>query len=158
MGVAIIRSLRDIMIAGLCGTLVQWTLRSARAALGILPDFQPYEVIQRQLAEAIGGSPPAALQTLLPLVSGALIWSSIFAWFYRSIPGTTALAKGLVVAALAWLVTGFVLLPTAGQGLFAADAGAGAGPALMMLVMLSSYCVTLSLVYGWLRRGQDQSV
>lgn len=156
MGVSFARVIRDVVLAGLCGTLAQIGLRSARTALGILPEFQPYDSIQRQLAEAVGGgSTPAALQALLPLLSGALIWSSIFAWGYRWIPGRSALAKGLTVTALAWVVVGFVLLPLAGEGLFAYRAGAGAWPALMMLVMLSVYCVTLSLVYARLRRNRE---
>jgi hypothetical protein len=152
---AIARTMRDVLIAGLCGTGTQLALRSVRNALGVLPDFQPYEHLQRHLFDAVGTSLPPALQALLPLVSGALIWSSIFAWAYRWIPGRTALAKGLAVAAFAWLLTGLVLFPAIGEGWFALDAGAGGWPALMMLVALSSYCITLSLVYGWLRRDRQ---
>jgi hypothetical protein len=147
------RLFRDAVVAGLCGMAAQWGLRWARGALGILPSLQPYEDLQRQLAEALGASPPAALQAAMPLLSGALIWSSIFAWAYRWIPGRSALTKGFAVTGFAWLLTGFVLLPLVGKGVFASRVDAGAWPAVMMLAMLSAYCLTLSVVYGRLRRG-----
>lgn len=131
---------------------MQSALMAGRKALAILPDFQPYNDIQLLLFDWIGASIPSVLQRLLPFVSGALIWSSIFAWAYPHIPGTTPLAKGFSVALFAWLLTGFALFPLIGKGLFAIKAGAGAGPALLMLTMLSAYCLTLSLVYGWLKR------
>lgn len=125
---------------------------AGRKALGILPDFQPYADMQHLLSDLIGASVPSALQMLLPFVSGALIWSSIFAWAYPQIPGKSPLTKGFAVTLFAWLLTGFALFPVIGKGLFAINAGAGLWPALLMFVMLSAYCLTLSLVYGWLKQ------
>ena len=147
------RSLRDSVIAGLCGTAAQFVLMTGRKALGILPQFQPYEDMQRLLLSSFGTSTPPVLHWLLPFISGALIWSSIFSWAYRWIPGETAPAKGLSVTVFAWLLTGLVIFPLIGQGLFAFKANAGFWPALLMLVMLSAYCLTLSLVYGRLKQG-----
>lgn len=146
------RRLRDAVIAGICGSSMQSALMAGRKALGILPDFQPYNDIQLLLFNSIGASVPSVLQKLLPFVSGALIWSSIFAWAYPHIPGRTPVAKGFSVGLFAWLLTGFALFPAIGKGLFATNAGVGFGPALLMLTMLFAYCLTLSLVYGWLRR------
>ena len=100
------RIMRDVAIAGMCGTFAQIALRETRRALGVLPDFQPYLDLQRQLLQMGGSSLPPLLQVLLPFISGALVWSSIFAWAYPWIPGRTALLKGLSVTALAWLLTG----------------------------------------------------
>lgn len=151
------RRFRDAVIAGVCGSSTQSALMASRDSLGILPGFQPYTDIQRLLFELIGGSAPSAMQMVLPFVSGALIWSSIFAWAYPQIPGTTPLAKGFAVALFAWLLTGVVIFPLIGKGLFAVSVGAGLGPALLMFVMLSAYCFVLSLVYGWLRQeGQSR--
>lgn len=146
--------LRDAVIAGVCGMVAQSGLMALRRMFGILPAFQPYADLQRLLTELVGASLAGGLWWLLPMVSGALVWSSIFAWAYDRIPGRTALRKGAVVTAFAWCLTGFVIMPVLGHGLFAARAGAGVGPALMMLAMLATYCLTLSLVYGWLRRGR----
>ncbi|MCO5130747.1 MAG: hypothetical protein M9932_09270 [Xanthobacteraceae bacterium] len=146
--------LRDAAIAGLCGMAAQSGLMAARRALGILPAFQPYADLQRLLSGMVAASLAHDLSWLLPMISGALVWSSIFAWAYARIPARTALGKGALVTVFAWALTGLAIMPALGHGLFAARAGAGAGPALMMLAMLATYCLTLSLVYGRLRRSQ----
>ena len=130
---------------------------AARRLLGILPAFQPYGDLQRLLAETVGASLAGSLGWLLPMVSGALVWSSIFAWAYERIPARTALGKGVLVTIFAWALTGLAIMPALGHGLFAERAGAGIGPALMMLAMLATYCLTLSLVYGLLRRSAATS-
>ncbi len=149
----ILAKLRNAVIAGLCGMMAQSLLMAVRRWFGILPAFQPYLDLQNLLAKWVGAEWAQSLSWLLPMVSGALVWSSIFAWAYDRIPAATVLGKGLLVTAFAWLLTGLVFLPAIGHGVFAARAGAGAWPALLMLVMLAAYCLTLSLVYAWLRRG-----
>jgi hypothetical protein len=151
---AVILRLRNAILAGLCGMAAQSVLMGGRHWLGILPAFQPYDDLQRLLAEAVGDSLAPTLSWLLPMASGAVVWSSIFAWAYDVIPARTATGKGLVVTILAWLMTGLVILPALGHGVFAIRAGASGWPALMMLGMLAAYCLTLSLVYGWLKRGE----
>lgn len=146
--------LRNAVIAGAAGMAAQSALMAARRLAGFLPAFQPYDDVQRLLAGMAGAAWAPALSWLLPMVSGAVVWSSIFALAYDRIPAATALSKGLLVTVFAWLATGLVILPALGHGLFASHAGAGLAPALMMLAMLAAYCLTLSLVYGWLRRGQ----
>lgn len=156
-GRAVVRQLRNAVIAGLCGMAAQSILMAARRTLAILPAFQPYDDLQRLLAETAGAAWAPALSWLLPMVSGAVIWSSIFAWAYDVIPARSPIGKGLMVTVLAWLATGLVILPALGHGVFAVRTGAVGWPALMMLVMLAAYCLTLSLVYGRLKRGEAGS-
>lgn len=151
---ALLERLRNAVIAGVCGMAAQSALMAARRHLDILPAFQPYEDLQKLLANFVGAGWAHSLSWLLPMVSGAVVWSSIFAWAYERIPAATAIGKGLLVTGVAWLLTGLVILPAIGHGVFATGAGAGAWPAVLMLGMLSAYCLTLSLVYGWLRRGE----
>lgn len=147
--------LRNAMIAGVCGSVAQSSLMATRHAFGILPSFQPYDNLQRHLAGFVGHAWAPALSWLLPVVSGAVIWSSIFAWAYDKIPATGAFGKGALVTVFAWFFTGLVLLPMLGYGLFATRAGAGGWPALLMLAMLAAYCLTLSMVYAGLKRGRN---
>lgn len=153
----VIRRLRNAIVAGLCGMAAQSVLMGGRHWLGILPAFQPYDDLQRLLAAAVGAAWAPTLSWLLPMASGAAVWSSVFAWAYDVIPARTAIGKGMVVTTLAWLATGLVILPALGHGVFATRVGAGGWPALMMLVMLAAYCLTLSLVYGRLKRGEPES-
>lgn len=154
---SIVLRVRDAAVAGICGMLAQSGLMAARRALGILPSFQPYADLQRLLTAAVGETLAGNLSWLLPMVSGAVVWSSIFAWTYDRIPGRGAAGKGAFVTMAAWLLTGLVIMPALGHGIFAGRVGAGVGPALMMLAMLATYCLTLSLVYGRLKRGSSQS-
>ena len=149
--------LRNATIAGVCGMMAQSSLMAARRSLGILPSFQPYDDLQNLLAGIVGPAWAPTLSWLLPMVSGAVIWSSIFAWAYDRIPAAGAVVKGILVTVFAWIFTGLVLLPLLGHGLFGVKAGAGGWPALMMLAMLATYCLTLSMVYGWLKRRRNAS-
>jgi len=142
------------VIAGFCGTVTHWGLTTLRHWLDIQPGFEPYDVLQAFLARTAGSALPAGWAWVLTLINGALIWSSIFSWAYDRIPGKSALAKGIAVALFAWLIAGLVILPAIGLGPFAAAANAGARPAFLMLAMLTAYCLTLSHVYAWLRRGR----
>lgn len=149
---AVALRLRNAVIAGLSGMAAQSILMAARHKLDIAPAFQPYDDLQRGLAVWVGATAAPSLSWLLPMVSGAVIWSSIFAWAYDAIPARSALGKGLLVTVFAWFVTGLVILPALGHGAFGVHDGAW--PTVLMLVMLAAYCLTLSLVYGWLRRGE----
>lgn len=155
----LVHMLRNAVIAGLCGMAAQQGLMAARHGLGILPTFQPYHDLQNLVSGWLGTVLPGmtvtpVLSWVVPMISGALVWSSIFAWAYDVIPGRSPARKGVAVTLFAWFVTGLIIFPLIGHGVFATKAGAALWPALMMLVMLCAYCLTLSLVYGWLKRDQ----
>jgi hypothetical protein len=77
-------------------------------AFDILPGFQPYEDFQRVLVALTGGQ----TGTLVPYLTGAMIWGFLYARLHNKLPGRSFWAKGLGFAALAWAVmtTGFFLL------------------------------------------------
>lgn len=141
-------------ISGAAGTAAQWLLMGGRHWLGILPGFEPYDALQSFLIRTVGVALPPGMVWALTFINGALIWSSIFSWAYDVIPGRTAVVKGAVVTVFAWLVVGLGIFPLIGLGVFAREAEAGARPAVLMLVMLTAYCMTLSFVYARLRRGR----
>ncbi|MGB3864474.1 MAG: DUF6789 family protein, partial [Xanthobacteraceae bacterium] len=115
---AVVLRLRNAAIAGVCGMAAQSGLMAARRLLGILPAFQPYSDLQRLLSEMVGASLAGTLGWLLPMISGALVWSSIFASAYDRIPARTALGKGMLVTVFAWALTGLAIMPALGHGLF----------------------------------------
>lgn len=145
------RDLFYAAVAGVVSSALQSALMSGRHALGILRGFEPAAVLQKELAQSVGWLLPEGWGWGLSLLTGALIWSAIFSWAYEVIPGQTPLTKGFAVGLFAWLVTGCVIFPLMGLGVFAQAVGLGVQPAVLMLVMLMSYCLTLSLVYGYLR-------
>ena len=135
-------------LAGLAGTLAQMTLSFVKVRLGILPEFQPYESLQRALRDATGAAMSPWLAWALTFVNGALIWGFIFARIYTRLPGRTWLPKGLFFALCAWVGSGLLLLPFMGLGPFALGAGLGVGPALFMAAGLTIYSCVMSFAYS----------
>jgi hypothetical protein len=119
---------------------------------GPLPEFQPNEDIQRALAELMGTEIHPSVAWLLLFVNFAVIWSFVFGQTYRFLPGKGPLQKGVFFGVCAWAVMGFVFFPLVGRGIFAIGLGAGIEPAILMLVSLLTYSVTMSFVYHFLNR------
>ncbi len=127
-------------------------LMFAKIEFGILPEFQPYDDLQRALSSLTGAAVQPAIPWLLSFVNGAVIWGFVFGRVYRFLPGRGPVLKGLVFALCAWAAMGLAFFPLVGQGVFAERLNLGAAPAALMLVMLLAYSVTMSLVYDVLER------
>ena len=144
--------IRNSFIAGLCGTAAHWLLLLAHSKTGPLPEFQPNEDIQQALSWLTGADIRPGVAWLLLFVNGALIWGFVFGQLYRFLPGNNAWQKGVFFAVCAWMVMGLVFYPVVDRGIFASKLGLGLAPAVLMLVMLLTYSVTMSLVYDRLNR------
>lgn len=144
--------IRNSIIAGLCGTMAHSLLVLVHSKAGPLPEFQPNDDIQRALSGLIGEEVPSVILWLLLFVNGALIWGVIFGQAYRFLPGKRPWQKGIFFGLSAWAIMGLVFFPLVGRGVFAISLGLEAGPAVLMLVMLLTYSVTMSFVYDILNR------
>ena len=138
------------LLAGLGATSVHVVLMTIKHRAGILPDFEPYEDLQRLLSSVTSLSLAPPFSWLLPFVNGALILGFVFGRLFIHLPGRTAFAKGAAFGFVAWLVTGLGLLPLAGRGVFALEIGLGGLPAALMFAMLMPYAIVMSLLYAWL--------
>jgi hypothetical protein len=145
--------IRNSVIAGLCGTVVHSLLALVHSKTGPLPEFQPNDDFQRVLSWLIGHDLHPGVAWLILFINGAVIWGFIFGQVYRFLPGKHAWQKGVFFAICVWLVMGFVFFPLVGRAIFAVDLGAGAAPAILLLVMLFTYSVTMSLVYHFLNQA-----
>ena len=145
----LLRPLVTTIIAGLAGLAVHSMLMLAKDTLGILPGFQPYEDFQRLLGDWAGAGPGS----LVPYLTGAMIWGFFYARLHPHLPGRSFWTRGLGFALIAWVVmsTGFFLL--AGHGLFGLRMGYGLWPALFMLPMLATFSLALSFTHSRLRAG-----
>lgn len=141
------KKIRNGLIAGFCGTVAHSLLMLVHGKAGPLPGFQPNEDIQRSLVWLVGSEVSSRTAWLLSFVNGALIWGFVFAQAYGFLPGKNPWLKGISFAVLAWLVMGLLFFPLVDRGIFASKLGLGAAPAILMLVALLSYSVTMSLVY-----------
>ena len=138
------------LLAGFGATSVHIALMAIKHRFGVLPDFEPYEDLQRLLSSITSLSFEAPLSWLLPFINGALVLGFVFGRLFVHLPGRTAIAKGAAFGLAAWLVMGLSLFPLAGRGAFALDLGLGALPAALMLAMLMMYSIVMSLLYAWL--------
>lgn len=145
------------LLAGFGATTVHVALMAIKHRAGILPDFEPYEDLQRLLSSMTALSLESPFSWLLPYINGALILGFVFGKFFVHLPGRTAIVKGGAFGFAAWLVMGLGLLPLAGHGVFASELGLGGLPAALMFAMLMIYAIVMSLLYAWLmappRRG-----
>jgi hypothetical protein len=146
------KTIRNSLIAGLCGTAMHSLLMLIHDKTGPLPGFQPNEDIRRALAELMGTEIHPSVAWLLLFVNFAVIWSFVFGQTYRFLPGKGPLQKGVFFGVCAWAVMGFVFFPLVDRGIFAIGLGAGIEPAILMLVSLLTYSVTMSFVYHFLNR------
>lgn len=136
-----------ILIAGLSGVAVHWTLMCVKARMGWLPSFQPYENLQAFLSRLTGTNVHPAAPWLLSFLSGATILGFAFGRLYRRLPGNSGGMKGISFGVLAWMVMGLVLFPLLEMGVFAHRMGLGIAPALFSLAMLLTYSVAMGAVY-----------
>jgi hypothetical protein len=146
------KTIRNSLIAGFCGTAVHSLLMLVHNKTGPLPEFQPNADIQRSLGKLVGAEIHPSIAWLLLFVNFAVIWSFVFGQTCRFLPGKGPLQKGVFFGVCAWAVMGFVFFPLVGRGIFAIGLGAGIEPAILMLVSLLTYSVTMSLVYHFLNR------
>jgi hypothetical protein len=138
------------LLAGFGATTVHIALMAIKHRAGILPEFEPYEDLQRLLSSITARSLESPFWLFLPYINGALILGFVFGRLFVHLPGRTAIAKGGAFGFAAWLVMGLGLLPLAGRGVFARELGLGGLPAALMLAMLMIYAIVMSLLYAWL--------
>ena len=145
-----LRNFISSLLAGFGATSVHIALMTIKHRAGILPEFEPYEDLQRMLSSVTAMSLESPFSWLLPYINGALILGFVFGKLYIHLPGRTAIVKGGAFGLAAWLMMGLGLLPLAGRGVFAHELGLGAFPAALMFAMLMMYAIVMSMLYAWL--------
>jgi hypothetical protein len=142
------------IIAGLAGAIVHFMFMRLKAQMGLLPEFQPYESFQLALSRWVGADVPMIVPWALSFLNGMTILGFLFARMNRLLPGSTGAAKGVIFGLIGWIFMGLIFFPMIGLGPFAIQAGSGAGPALLSLVMLQTYSIVLGTVYAALDAGR----
>lgn len=145
----VLQPLTTTVAAGLAGLGVHSVLMAAKYALGILPQFQPYDDFQRILGTWSGGQ----FGSLVPYLTGAMFWGFAYGRLHTYLPGQSFWAKGIGFALLAWVLmaTGFFLL--VGHGFLGLQLGYGLWPAVFMFPMLATFSLVLSFIHTGMRQG-----
>lgn len=140
----------NFLLAGLSGMLAQSTLMGLKVAFGVLPDFHPYDELQRFLRFAFGETLEPHSLWLLSYFKGSIVLSFLFSRVFDGMPFRSGAAKGATFGLGAWLVFGAVLFPMLGMGLFGTERGTA--PLFFSLLMLMVYSVTMGMVYARLSK------
>lgn len=127
------------ILGGIVATAVMSALMLMKGAMGVMPQL---DVIQ-MMSMMMGVS--TAMAWVVHFMIGA-IWGLLFALAYNVIPGRSALAKGMLFGAGAWLVMMVMVMPMAGAGFFGMKMGLMAP--MMTLVLHLVFGAVMGLVYG----------
>jgi hypothetical protein len=90
-------------VEGLCGSVAHTLLMLAKARLGILQAFQPYQSLQAALSGWTGPHVHAAVPWLISYLNGSTAAGFRFARLCWPLPGKSGLVKGLIAGVLGWL-------------------------------------------------------
>lgn len=137
------------MIAGFLATLVLSVLMMLKSMMGVMPNLD----VAMMLGQMMGA--PTSMGWIAHFVIGTVVWGAGFAVLYGSIPGGSAVMKGIVFGIGAWLLMMIVVMPMAGAGLFGMNMGMMAP--VMTLVLHIIFGAVLGAVYKS-RTGGDATV
>lgn len=136
------------LVAGLCGSLAHSVLMYLKSILGLLPQFQRYEYLQRLMSHLMGTAIHPLAPWAISFLNGSVILGFLFGRLYRYLPAQSGLAKGAVFGCFGWLLMNLAFFPIVGEGLFATSIGLGIAPTLFSMAMLLAYSVTMGWAYS----------
>lgn len=135
------------MMAGFVATLVISTILILRLAAGIIPWYDPIEVMNLAAQDLLGTPDSRMLAWGIHFAVGTLIWGVLFALLVPYLPGRTPTRRGLEFGVASWLVVMVTVFPLAGSGLF--GLGLGLVAPLSMLLAHVVFGAVIGAVYGW---------
>lgn len=136
------------VIAGLAATAVLSVIMVAKGMMGLMPGLN----VIAMLSNMMGTAP--IMGWAAHFVIGAVAWGAGFAFFFKMIPGSSSISKGIAFSVAAWLMMMAAVMPMAGAGFFGLKMGMMAP--VMTLVLHVIFGAVLGLVYG--RLGGDAPV
>jgi len=137
------------IVAGLVATLVISLIMIMRMAAGIMPWFDPIEVMSLTAQNLLGMPHSVAGGWVLHIGIGTLIWGVLFSGLADMLPGKSYTRRGLLFGLLAWILVMMTVFPLAGSGFFAMGFGVIAPIATLISHLI--FGVVLGATYGWLR-------
>ena len=135
------RNIMNGIASGFAATLAAGSMMLMKNALHRLPELH----VARTLSEVLGSPDRALAGWIAFLVIGIVIFGVLFALLEPRLPGRSYLAKGIIFAAITWLIHMAVILPLTGAGVFGMDRGPVLAAAALVLHLV--YWVVLSLIY-----------
>lgn len=138
------------IIAGLIGTIVLTVLMMIKKKIGLMPELDPVHMVSDTVALKLGMEPNIVIGWVLHFGIGA-VWGGGFAVLNNILPGSSQIAKGIVMGIGAWLLMMIGLMPISGSGLFGMNMGIMAP--VITLVLHLVFGAALGAVFGKLTQG-----
>ncbi|AHB76829.1 DUF6789 family protein [Pandoraea pnomenusa] len=134
------------MAAGFIATVVLSLLMLMKAAMGVMPELNPVDMLSSMAHMKMGMPDSPMVGWLAHFMIGTVLWGILFRLLYDRLPGGNALLKGISFSALAWLMMMLLPMPMAGAGLFGLKLGMMAP--VMTLMMHLIWGAVLGYTYG----------
>ncbi|MCH8506076.1 MAG: hypothetical protein LAT50_17405, partial [Ectothiorhodospiraceae bacterium] len=99
------------LIAGLVATLAVSLLMIMRLSAGIMPWFNPIEIMNINAQQLLGTPSSAVVGWGIHFIVGTVIWGVLFILLAPKLPGRTYIQRGLLFGTLAWLLVMVTVFP-----------------------------------------------
>ncbi len=142
--------------AGFGATLILSFFMIAKSALGVMPAMNAIALLVHLSHNLIGTPPSPVVGWILHFFIGSVLWGVLFGLLQSVLPGDRPVAKALCFSVVAWLLMMVILMPLAGQGLFAVKIGVMAAVATLVLHLI--WGASLGLIYQWLQGAGDRTM
>ena len=132
--------------AGLAATAVLSMIMIAKDMMGLMPELN----VIAMLSSMMGATP--VVGWVMHFVIGMVAWGVGFVTFYRYLPGSSEVSKGISFGIAAWAMMMVAIMPMAGAGFFGLKMGMMAP--IMTLMLHVVYGAVLGFVYSKLGSGK----
>ena len=135
------------LVAGLVATVVLSGLMVIKSMMGLMPQLDSPQMI----AAMMGAPNQPAIGWGVHVMIGIALYGAAMALLHERLPGDSAVAHGVLIAVVGWLMMMVVLMPMAGTGMFGMNLGIMAP--MMTLILHLVFGAVLGAVYGRLQQS-----
>lgn len=133
--------------AGLAATAALSMIMIAKGMMGLMPQLDVIAMLSSMMKTA------PVVGWIMHFMIGMLAWGLGFVAFYRFLPGSSDLSKGISFGIVAWVMMMLAIMPMAGAGLFGLKMGMTAP--IMTLMLHVIFGAVLGFTYSKLGNGQS---
>ena len=135
------------MVAGFVASLVSGLFIILAGAMAILPNYDYIKIQASFFTSLLGLAKDAAIIAwAIYFVFGTFIWGILYSLMQPKLAGNSQTKRGLIFGLFTWLIYMLILMPIAGEGLFALKYGIAA--AIFTLLLNLIFGATLGATYN----------
>ena len=136
------KSIPKGLMAGLAATIVLSALMVMKSMMGLMPQLD----IAKMIAGMMGSPDSPMIGWIVHFMIGIVVYGVAIAVLGEHLPGDSAVAHGIGLGVIGWLIMMVVMMPMAGAGIFGMAMGIMAP--VMTLILHLIFGAVLGWVYG----------